>query len=157
MGAIGHIDNGTIKETVNTAISTDTGNQLTRDSNGALKVPYNGLSLEEIEAGAVPDKEFALAKDLNDALTAKGNCNTKMEYISNPGTHTINIPNKNSFSIIMVSKSGQGNLYVVIYGQVIPIIEKNSSFTASIDSTGLVVTINSSVGYFQIGTMISAT
>ena len=77
-----------------------------------------------------------------------------MVYCLEAGTYTIEIPSKNSFLIILVSKNRIGNLYCIIYGQIIPIVENNKDFSASIDDTGRIVTITASTGYYQIGVII---
>ena len=80
-----------------------------------------------------------------------GNLISYMEYHSATGTCTIEIPHKNRFSIILVSKNRVANLYCIIYGQIIPIVENNDNFSTSIDDTGRIVTITSLLSYYQIG------
>lgn len=74
-----------------------------------------------------------------------------MEYRSTEGTFVVNIPSRNRFSLIIISKDSVANLYCIIYGQIIPIVENNEYFSVSIDNTGKIVTITSLTPYYQVG------
>lgn len=80
MGKVGFIDATGQKHIAvsDPTISSDVGNQITKDSQGKLKVPNNIVTIEEAEAGASTDGKVASASDV---VELSSNLNNVEEYV----------------------------------------------------------------------------